>query len=73
MLCVSDVLLIVAVSMHASAVCVDGGIYAGGLSFLQVTETGHFIRHQRLQGEWLHDDLTEHLCAPVDPGRNGEL
>jgi hypothetical protein len=47
-----------------SAFCVDGGMYAGGRGFLEITSEGHFVAHEKLGKDARVVDYTDSLCSP---------
>lgn len=54
-----------------SSICVDGGMYAGARSFLEITPAGHLVSHELRPEEgsgavvWRRRDLSERLCGSV--------
>ena len=56
---------LVRATRHLSAVCVDGGMYAGGRAFLEIGHDGKFRAFQRTTGPgtaWQMKDLTSDHC-----------
>ena len=57
-------------SKNMQAVCVDGGMVFGTLSFLEIRAhtDNHFIAHEYIadntnEGRWIHRDMTEAECS----------
>lgn len=46
------------------AVCVDGGMYMGTLSYLEIQPSGRYIAHEFVKSsqKWEERDLTELAC-----------
>lgn len=48
-----------------SAICVDGGMYAGARAFLEIDQHGHFLAHERWGNDdtsWKATNLTAKYC-----------
>lgn len=49
-----------------SAICIDVGLYVGGMGYLEFGPSGHFIAHERrwkgADARWTRTDLTSDMC-----------
>lgn len=45
-----------------SEICVDGGMYMGSRSYLEINNQGHFLSHQKDALSWTFRDITQELC-----------
>lgn len=50
-------------SNNMRSICVDGGMYAGARTYLEITSEKHFITHQLNHDGWKTRDLTQHFCS----------
>jgi len=49
-------------STNLRSICVDGGMYAGARTYLEITPDKHFRTHQLNSDGWAMRDLTQHFC-----------
>lgn len=50
-------------SSKLSAICVDGGMYLGSRSFLEISPSGYITAHQKMSnGSWKEKQQTKDLC-----------